>query len=77
MRGALHAAGYWRHNIVLETDRMITLEDCLLRIRQLEEENAHLRQAAKTFGELAERLKVSLDRERRWRTHPQASRPAS
>jgi hypothetical protein len=42
-----------------------TVEECLARIRQLEEENAHLRQAAKTFGELAERLKRALDAELR------------
>lgn len=42
-----------------------TLEDCLARIRQLEEENAHLRDAAQTFGDLAERLKRALDAERR------------
>ena len=42
-----------------------TLEECLSRIRQLEEENAHLREAAKTFGDLAERLKRALDSERR------------
>lgn len=41
------------------------LEDCLARIRQLEEENAHLREAAKTFGDLAERLKRALDAELR------------
>ena len=40
-------------------------EDCLVRIRQLEEENAHLREAAKTFGDLAERLKRALDAELR------------
>jgi hypothetical protein len=42
-----------------------SVEECLARIRQLEEENAHLRQAAKTFGELAERLKRALDAELR------------
>ena len=42
-----------------------TLEECLARIRQLEEENAHLREAAKTFGDLAERLKRALDAELR------------
>ena len=42
-----------------------TLEECLARIRQLEEENAHLREAAKTFGDLAERLKRALDSELR------------
>ena len=37
------------------------LAECVARIRQLEDENAHLRQAAKTFGDLAERLKHALD----------------
>ncbi len=39
------------------------LAECVARIRQLEEENAHLRQAAQTFGDLAERLKHALDLE--------------
>ena len=37
------------------------LAECVARIRQLEEENAHLRQAAQTFGDLAERLKHALE----------------
>ena len=50
---------------MVEPEASRTLEDCLARIRQLEEENAHLREAAKTFGELAERLKRALDAELR------------
>jgi hypothetical protein len=50
---------------VVESEASGTLEDCLARIRQLEEENAHLREAAKTFGDLAERLKRALDAELR------------
>jgi hypothetical protein len=50
---------------VVEPEASGTLEDCLARIRQLEEENAHLREAAKTFGDLAERLKQALDAELR------------
>ena len=46
-------------------DRSRSVEECLARIRQLEEENAHLREAAKTFGDLAERLKRALDAELR------------
>lgn len=42
-----------------------TVEECVARIRQLEEENAQLREAAKTFGDLAERLKRALDAELR------------
>ena len=44
-----------------------SLEHCLARIRHLEEENTHLREAARTFGDLAERLKSALDAERLWR----------
>jgi hypothetical protein len=51
--------------VVVEPEGSTTLEDCLARIRQLEEENAHLRAAAKTFGDLAERLKRALDAELR------------
>lgn len=50
---------------MVEPEASTTLEDCLARIRQLEEENAHLRAAAKTFGDLAERLKRALDAELR------------
>jgi len=50
---------------VVEPEASRTVEACLARIRQLEEENAHLREAAKTFGELAERLKRALDAELR------------
>ena len=50
---------------MVEPEPSRSLEDCLARIRQLEEENAHLREAAKTFGELAERLKRALDAELR------------
>ena len=46
-----------------------SVEECLARIRQLEEENAHLREAAKTFGDLAERLKRALDAELRRTGH--------
>ena len=50
---------------MVEPEPSRSLEDCLARIRQLEEENAHLREAAKTFGDLAERLKRALDAEQR------------
>jgi hypothetical protein len=46
---------------VVDPEASSALAECLARIRQLEEENAHLRQAAKTFGDLAERLKHALD----------------
>lgn len=54
---------------MVESEASRTLEDCLARIRQLEEENAHLREAAKTFGDLAERLKRALDAELRRAGH--------
>lgn len=54
---------------MVEPEASRTLEDCLARIRQLEEENAHLREAAKTFGDLAERLKGALDAELRRAGH--------
>ena len=50
---------------MVEPEASRTLEECLARIRQLEEENAHLREAARTFGDLAERLKRALDAELR------------
>ena len=50
---------------MVEPEASRSLEDCLARIRQLEEENAHLREAAKTFGDLAERLKRALDAEQK------------
>jgi hypothetical protein len=50
---------------VVDPEASTTLEDCLARIRQLEEENAHLRAAAKTFGDLAERLQRALELELR------------
>jgi hypothetical protein len=46
---------------VVDQEASNALAECLARIRQLEEENTHLRQAAKTFGDLAERLKHALD----------------
>ncbi len=51
-----------------------SVDECLARIRQLEEENAHLREAAKTFGDLAERLKRALDAELRRGGHPGSPR---
>lgn len=41
------------------------LKDCLTTVQHLEEENRHLRHAADSFGQLAERLNEALDRERR------------
>lgn len=41
------------------------LEDCQETVRHLEEENHELREAAGTFGQLAERLNSALREERR------------
>jgi len=54
---------------VVDLEDLRTVTDCLERIRQLEEENAHLREASRMFGDLAERLKHALDAERRPERH--------
>jgi hypothetical protein len=41
------------------------LESCRLKIAELQEENTALREAARTFGDLAERLNQELKEERR------------
>jgi cell shape-determining protein MreC len=41
------------------------LKECLERMKHLEDENRQLRESSRTFGELAERLKVLLREERR------------
>jgi proteasome assembly chaperone (PAC2) family protein len=61
---------------VVDPEASKTLVDCLAKIRQLEEENAHLREAAKTFGELAERLKHELDAQLRRLAAADSRRPA-
>lgn len=40
------------------------LKACEDRLRQVTEENKHLRESARMFGDLAERLNASLDRRR-------------
>ena len=62
---------------MVESEISRTLEQCRARIRQLEEENAHLREAAKTFGDLAERLKRALDAELRRTDHSGGPRDRS
>ena len=51
----------------METDKNAPkeLQECEDKVRQLEEENQHLREASDTFGQLAERLNVTLRNERR------------
>jgi hypothetical protein len=49
----------------MTTDTLpISLEECHQLIRQLEEENLHLRRAGSVFGQLAERLNQELRAER-------------
>jgi hypothetical protein len=51
----------------METDKNSPkeLQECEDKVRQLEEENQQLREASDTFGQLAERLNVTLRNERR------------
>jgi len=56
-------------------DQEKMLRDCEQKIEQLEEENRHLRQASSTFGQLAERLTSTLDRERRIAASDRRHRP--
>jgi hypothetical protein len=44
--------------------RETALKACEEKVRQLSEENEHLRESALLFGDLAERLNASLDRRR-------------
>ena len=51
----------------METDKdpQQELQDCEEKLRQLKEENQHLREASHAFGQLAERLNITLQEERR------------
>ena len=51
------------------------LQECEDKVRQLEEENQHLREASDTFGQLAERLNVTLQEERRTAGSDRRQRP--
>ena len=42
-----------------------TLQECEEKLKKLEEENQHLRESSSTFGQLAERLNTTLEKERR------------
>ena len=48
-----------------DRDQNARLTECLNTVRKLEEENRHLRRAAASFGQLAERLNKQLGRDRR------------
>jgi dsDNA-specific endonuclease/ATPase MutS2 len=51
----------------METDKPLehALQECEDKVRQLEEENQHLRDSSHAFGQLAERLNRTLEQERR------------
>jgi hypothetical protein len=51
----------------METDKPLehALHDCEDKVRELEEENQHLRESSDAFGQLAERLNKTLQQERR------------
>lgn len=48
-----------------DEERDERLKDCLTTVKNLEEENRQLREAAASFGQLAERLNEALGEERR------------
>jgi hypothetical protein len=51
----------------METDKHLQheLQECEEKVKELEEENQHLRESSHAFGQLAERLNVTLQQERR------------
>jgi hypothetical protein len=51
----------------METDKPLehALQECEEKVKELEEENQHLRDASHAFGQLAERLNKTLQAERR------------
>jgi uncharacterized protein (DUF4415 family) len=52
------------------------LQECEEKVKELEEENSHLRESSYAFGQLAERLNETLQQERRAGTERrQSARP--
>jgi hypothetical protein len=51
----------------METERHLQheLQECEEKVKELEEENQHLRESSHAFGRLAERLNMTLQQERR------------
>ena len=51
----------------METDKPLehALQECEDKVKELEEENDHLRESSHAFGQLAERLNKTLQEERR------------
>ena len=52
-----------------------TLQDCEETVKELEEENQQLRESSQAFGQLAERLNVTLQNERRTAAADRRQRP--
>ena len=52
-----------------------TLQECEEKVKELEEENQHLREASSAFGQLAERLNNTLQAERRIAGSDRRQRP--
>ena len=62
----------------METEKPLThaLQECEEKVKELEEENSHLRESSHAFGQLAERLNQTLQQERRGGTERrQSARP--
>jgi hypothetical protein len=62
----------------MEIDKPLihALQDCEEKVKELEEENSHLRESSHAFGQLAERLNQTLQQERRGGTERrQSARP--
>ena len=53
------------------------LQECEEKLKDLEEENEHLRHASRAFGQLAERLNTKLQEERRVAMSDRRQRPRS
>jgi hypothetical protein len=51
----------------METDKPLVhaLQECEEKVKELKEENSHLRESSHAFGQLAERLNQTLQGERR------------
>lgn len=59
------AADAGKEPMETDNDPHQKLQDCEDKLKQLEEENRHLRDASYAFGQLAERLNLTLQEERR------------
>jgi hypothetical protein len=60
-----------------DNDSTKTLQECEDKVKHLEEENQHLREASCAFGQLAERLNTTLQGERRVAGSDRRQRPRS